>query len=112
MPDSLFISRPLHCLPSSEPQVFYRFLGIAAASIMMSELTIMIFELVTIYFLNRLSRTLMEEFASFDQQRAIDYVLCERVLEDILYFWKRRLLVDELRLLQARQARLQGVFGL
>jgi hypothetical protein len=43
MANRLCIRGPLHCLPSSEPQVFYRFLGIATATIVMSELTIMIF---------------------------------------------------------------------
>jgi hypothetical protein len=38
----------------------------------------------------------MQHFAAFDEEGVVRYFLCESMLEDVLHFWKRRLLVDKL----------------
>ena len=55
----------------------------------------MIVKSITIHLLNRLRGAFVEYLAPFDQQGIVRYFLGESVLEDVLDFRKRGLLVDE-----------------
>ena len=109
--DRLGIGRALHRLAPGAVQVLHRLRYVAAAAEMMRQLVAVFFEPGAEQRLDRLGGAFMQCTAPLAQQRAVGHLLGQPMLEAVLHFRKRRLLVDELPGLQPRQQALQRIFG-
>src|SRR5262245_32083384 len=100
MRDRFFIGRALHGLLSSQVQIFYGFLRIATATVVMREVAVVLLQAIAIELFDRISDLLVLRFALLLQYRVIGDILRQGVLEDILDLGKRGLFVEKLLVLE------------
>src|SRR5712692_8053996 len=92
--------RPLYGLLPSTVEILHCLLRVATATVVISQVSVMIFYPGVKQPLDRLRRTLVQHLAPLDQHGVVSHLLRERVLEGILRLRKGRLLVDELSSLE------------
>src|SRR5229473_6721823 len=100
MSDRFRIGRALHRLLSGLVQVLDGFLRIATARVVMRQLVVVLFYPLVKELLDCLRGLFMPSFAAFDEYRVVRNLLCQSMLETVLYFRERRLLVEKFFVLE------------
>src|SRR5262245_20510541 len=100
MREGFGIGRSLGRLLPRPPQVLHGLLRIAAATVVMRQLAVVLVQGGMVEGFHGLRRALMEGFASLVEHRAVGHLLSQGVLEAILGLGEGRLLVEKLFALQ------------
>src|SRR5262249_21772296 len=90
------IGRALKRLLACTPQVFDRLAEVIAATIVTRQVAQVIIQSLGEHRLQGFSGTLVQKLAALNQDGVVGYLLCERMLENVLGIRKCRLLVNEL----------------
>ena len=97
---------------SRQAEILHGLCGIATATIVMRQVTVVLVEVGLVEHFYRLRCFLMESFTLFLEYRSIGHFLRQCMLEDVFNLWKRGLFVEKFFVLEGGQQAVEVGFGL